>query len=105
MGFYIGIDCSSRSVHFVVLDIDEKIVLMDKCVDTSKDIEARFNNVCTQFSDYITNQSDLFLDSVATIENPVMIQNVKATIMITCCMNCGDYNIYDVIKLKEIINI
>jgi len=83
MGFYIGIDCSSRSIHFVVLDVDEKIILMDKCVDSSKDIEARFNNVCTQFSDYITKQSDLFLDSMATIENPVMIQNVKATIMIT----------------------
>ena len=83
MGFYIGIDCSSRSAHFVVLDSDEKIILMDKCVDTSKDIEARFNSVCTQFSDYIINTPDLFIGSLATIENPVMIQNVKATISIT----------------------
>ena len=28
MGYYIGIDCSSRSVHFVVLDVNEKIILM-----------------------------------------------------------------------------
>ena len=83
MGFYIGIDCSSRSAHFVVLDINEKIILMDKCVDASKDVEARFNSVCTQFNDYILKQPELFLDSVATIENPVMIQNVKATITIT----------------------
>ena len=55
MGYYIGIDCSSRSVHFVVLDVNEKIILMDKCVDASRDIEARFNSVCTKFSSLVAN--------------------------------------------------
>ena len=82
MSYILGIDCSSSTVHSVLLDSTGNFLFSNKCENRTKDIDLKFNYVCDRFSEFLDNNADMFANTTAVIENPVMIQNVKATITI-----------------------
>ena len=77
--FYMGIDCSSRAVHVVVLDSNERIIAKEKWFSTCPDFLDRFPEMLTKFQD---NLSKIKVTLKAAVESAIFIQNPKATMEI-----------------------
>ena len=79
----IGFDCSSKAVHMVGLNLDGSISIIKSWKSKSKGTEIRFRELFAQLDDYLCENKENFLTSIATIENPIYVQNAKSTIAIT----------------------
>jgi len=77
--FYMGIDCSSRAVHAVVLDFNERIVAKGKWSSTCPDFLDRFPEMLMKFQD---NLSKIKVTMKAAVESAIFIQNPKSTMEI-----------------------
>ena len=77
--FYMGIDCSSRAVHAVVVDRDERIVAKEKWASTCPDFIDRFPEMLVKFQD---NLSKIKVTLKAAVESAIFIQNPKSTMEI-----------------------
>ena len=77
--FYMGIACSSRAVHAVVLDLNERIIAKEKWFSTCPDFLDRFPEMLTKFQD---NLSKIKVTLKAAVESAIFIQNPKSTIEI-----------------------
>ena len=77
---FSGLDCSSKTIHLVVLDDKSNIWFRQKWLSSSGSMEERFCSLSRQFSDFLDVQIELCKNTVAAIENAVYVQNVKATI-------------------------
>ena len=47
---YLGLDCSSRAIHAVWIDEDERVIAMLKWRSGDSEFESRFLEICLQFS-------------------------------------------------------
>ena len=84
----LGFDCSSKAVHMVQLDMSTgDIVRMEKWTNPSRDMEQRFNLVMDDFEEWFNKWSAkkkfLAAEYVSVIENPIYVNNIKATVGIT----------------------
>ena len=93
--FFICFDCSSRTIHIVVLDEQSNIVVMKKFSSNTKDVDIRCCDLSAQLRNYIIEQADIFLNSKCTIENPIVVQNVKASFLIANVINAVKIRLYD----------
>ena len=82
---YMGLDCSSKAIHSVWLDSQERILTQHKWGSKKKDFDERFLDFGVDFWDDIS-KIKVILDNgstiQATVEAPIYIQNPKATISI-----------------------
>ena len=81
--YFCGIDCSSSAIHISILKANSEIKLLEKFSDTTKDSDIRFNLICKQFGEFIKSEPGIFDDAICIIENPVFVQNVRSTSLIT----------------------
>ena len=82
---YMGVDCSSKAIHSVWIDKQERIISQQKWWSKQKDFESRFLDFGEDFWEDIS-KIKVILDKgstvQATVEAPIYIQNHKATIAI-----------------------
>ena len=76
---YLGLDCSSKAVHGIVLDEDENIVSQLKSYGTGSNFDLRFSEIFANFSEDL---SRINITDKASIEAAIFIQNPKTTIAI-----------------------
>ena len=81
---YLGLDCSSRAIHGVWLDSQERILAMLKWRSASIDFDARFIEISLQFT------KDLSKIKVIFIQNPkstIEIASVVGGVRLACGIN------------------
>jgi Holliday junction resolvasome RuvABC endonuclease subunit len=76
---YLGLDCSSKAVHGIVIDEQENILLQLKSYGTGSDFDARFSEIFANFSQDL---SKITILSGAAIEAAIYIQNPRTTLAI-----------------------
>jgi len=76
---YLGLDCSSKAVHGIVIDEQENIVLQLKSYGTGSDFDIRFSEIFENFSQDL---SRITIISTAAIEAAIYIQNPRTTLAI-----------------------
>jgi len=76
---YLGLDCSSRAIHGVWLDSQEKILAMLKWRSSSLDFDSRFIEISLQFA---KDLSKIKVMTEAAVESAIFIQNPKSTMEI-----------------------
>lgn len=88
--YFLGFDCSSKMIHMVQLDaFTDEIVRMESWKNNSKDMDQRINETLAAFEGWYDSHmgrdchSHLGERFMAFIENPIYVQNVKATIGIS----------------------
>ena len=79
---YLGLDCSSKGVHGVILDDSANLCLFEKWVSKASDFEARFPEFLKSFYDEVSIIKERFPTLRVAIEAPIFIQNPKTTMQI-----------------------
>ena len=77
---YVGIDCSSKAVHIVVLDGKEQLIDKYKWESKLKTADARFLDIVDQLYEGLANFKDAKL---VCVEDTIYIQNPLSTRTIT----------------------
>ena len=83
--YYLGLDCSSKAIHGVVIDQNEEIIAQYKWGSKAKDFDSRFPQFSREFfAELSTIKHTLLLKDgmKAAVESAIFIQNPKATIAI-----------------------
>ena len=83
--YYLGLDCSSKAIHGVIINQNEEIVAQYKWGSKEKDFDSRFQSFSREFlAELSTIKHTLLLrnDMLAAVESAIFIQNPKATISI-----------------------
>ena len=76
---YLGIDCSSRAIHGVWIDEEERIIAMLKWRSADLEFDTRFIEISLQFS---KDLSKIKVIPSAAVEAAIFIQNPKSTMEI-----------------------
>ena len=76
---YLGIDCSSRAIHGVWIDEEERIIAMLKWRSADLEFDTRFIEISLQFS---KDLSKIQVIPSAAVEAAIFIQNPKSTMEI-----------------------
>ena len=76
---YLGLDCSSRAIHGVWLDEQEKILAMLKWRSSDLEFDSRFIEISLQFA---KDLSKIKVITNAAVEAAIFIQNPKSTMEI-----------------------
>ena len=76
---FMGIDCSSRAIHAVLVDEEEKIVGQGKWRSSDSDFNIRFLEIEQKFSEDL---SKIKLIKESAVEAAIFIQNPKSTMEI-----------------------
>ena len=76
---YLGLDCSSKAVHGIVIDDSENIVSYLKSEGKGLDFDSRFSEIFANFSEDL---SKIDIISGAAVEAAIYIQNPRTTLAI-----------------------
>lgn len=91
---YVGFDCSSKAIHGVWLDSDEKLIHQQKWASSKDTYHERFIEITTNFwadnsrIETVLNESNRVL---AAIEAAIYIQNPHTTLAIASVVGCVDF--------------
>jgi len=80
--YYLGLDCSSKGIHGVVLNQDKKLQEMFKWVSKLSDFDARFLEFLPNFYEEMGIIIERYPSLFISIEAPIFIQNPKTTMQI-----------------------
>jgi len=110
---YMGIDCSSKAIHSVWIDEQERLIAQCKWGSKKKNFEERFLDFGLDFWESLSKIKVILNEKVtvqAAVEAAIYIQNPKATIAIasvsglarfTCFVNGFDCEFIDNTKWKR----
>tara|TARA_R110002020_G_C15864299_1_gene737445 strand:- start:15 stop:485 length:471 start_codon:yes stop_codon:yes gene_type:complete len=76
---YLGIDCSTKALHGILLDADENIIEQYKWASKEKNFVDRFPEILTKFQADI---STIDITDYASVEAAIYIQNPRTTLSI-----------------------
>ena len=76
---YMGIDCSSKAVHAVLIDSTETVIAQGKWASTNKDFNVRSLEIARKFAEDL---SKIKVEVEAAVEAAIFIQNPRATMEI-----------------------
>ena len=76
---FMGVDCSSRAVHVVLVDADERVVGQGKWRSSENDFNVRFLEIMQKFNEDL---SKIKVIREAAVESAIFIQNPKSTMEI-----------------------
>jgi len=79
---YMGLDCSSKGIHGVIIDDSDNLCFLDKWISKLSDFEARFPEFLKTFYDELGIIKERFPTLRVAIEAPIFIQNPKTTMQI-----------------------
>lgn len=77
MKYFLGLDCSSKSIHGTILNIEGKVVSFFACTSPEKKVDDRFYDLIHQFQNIVENLRDEY---IVAIEKAIYRQNALATI-------------------------
>ena len=78
---YLGFDCSSKAVHLTILNENSALIDQKKWSATFRDTEKRFNDIVDGAEEFLKDLNPE--EYIASIENPIYVNNMKATVSIT----------------------
>tara|TARA_R110002020_G_scaffold54865_3_gene152598 strand:- start:370 stop:840 length:471 start_codon:yes stop_codon:yes gene_type:complete len=76
---FLGLDCSTKAVHGILLDDEENIIEQFKWGSTEKDFVDRFPQILEKFQ---ADLSTINITDLATVEAAIYIQNPRTTLSI-----------------------
>ena len=76
---FLGLDCSTKAVHGILLDNEENIIEQFKWNSTEKDFVDRFPQILEKFQ---ADLSTINITDLATVEAAIYIQNPRTTLSI-----------------------
>lgn len=76
---FLGVDCSSRAIHAVAVDEQERVVGKQKWYSSATDFDFRYRYLGVEFQRFIQS---LKVPLVVAVESAIFIQNPKSTIEI-----------------------
>ena len=87
---YMGLDCSSKAVHAVLLSEDGSLVRMEKFAPKVEDFDQRV----FAMTDSLYNFASIIKVTTAAIEAAIFIQNPRTTMQISSVVACAKYALY-----------
>lgn len=91
---YLGLDCSSKAVHGVIINEAEEILNKLKFHSTPKDpFDSRLYQIFDNFSVYLNRKLEYNIDSSA-IEAAIYIQNARTTMEISGVVSVAKYMLH-----------
>ena len=89
---YLGLDCSSKAVHGVIVNEVEEIVAKLKFHSTPKDsFDNRLFQIFDNFSVYLANELEYNDIQCSAIEAAIYIQNARTTMEISGVVSVAKY--------------
>ena len=89
---YLGLDCSSKAVHGVIISEGEEIVSKLKFHSTPKDsFDNRLFQIFDNFSVYLANELEYNDIQCSAIEAAIYIQNARTTMEISGVVSVAKY--------------
>ena len=76
---FMGVDCSSRAIHSVLINDEEQVIGYGKWHSSDKDFNSRFLEIGQKFGDGL---SKINIISESAVESAIFIQNPKSTMEI-----------------------
>ena len=76
--YYLGLDCSTKAIHGVILDEKEHIIEQFKWASTASNYEDRFYEILTGFEEKLS-KIDIG-ELLVAVEAAIYIQNPKTTV-------------------------
>ena len=80
--YFLGLDCSSKGLHGVIIDQQSNLAYMDKWISKLPNFEARFPAFLFNFYEDLSIIKERFPNLRVAIEAPIFIQNPKTTMQI-----------------------
>ena len=80
--YYMGLDCSSKGVHGVILNDAEELQDTYKWVSPIKDFDSRFIDFLTKFYEELGIIIERYNPLWVAVEAPIFIQNPRTTMQI-----------------------
>jgi len=71
--YFLGLDCSSKGIHGVIIDQQSNLVYMDKWISKLPDFEARFPAFLFNFYENLSIIKERFPNLQVAIEAPIFI--------------------------------
>ena len=88
---YLGLDCSSKAVHGVIIDDMGQLHGIHKWISKLPTFEERFPVFLRNFFDDLGIIKDTFPDLRVAIEAPIFIQNPKTTMQIAAVVYTAQF--------------
>jgi len=76
---YLGLDCSTKAVHGILVNENEEIITQYKWGSTEKEFVDRFPQILEKFQ---ADLSTIDITDLATVEAAIYIQNPRTTLSI-----------------------
>jgi len=76
--YYLGLDCSTKAIHGVLLDEEEHIIEQFKWASIASNYEERFYEILTEFEEKLS-RIDIG-EVLVAVEAAIYIQNPKTTV-------------------------
>ena len=80
--YYMGLDCSSKGVHGVILNDAEELQDTYKWISPIKDFDSRFIDFLTNFYEELGIIIERYTPLWVAVEAPIFIQNPRTTMQI-----------------------
>ena len=94
---FMGLDCSTKAIHSVLLDVDENIKVQHKWAKVEKTFTERFPPLIKDFWDDISRIKIIRTEQrrfIATVEESIYIQNPRTTVQLASVVGCVKFGCY-----------
>ena len=94
---FMGLDCSTKAIHSVTLDIDENIKVQHKWASSEKTFTERFPLLIKDFWEDISRIKIIQTEQrrfIATVEESIYIQNPRTTVQLASVVGCVKFGCY-----------
>jgi len=94
---FMGLDCSTKAIHSVLLDVNENIKVQHKWVSTEKTFLERFPLLIKDFWNDISRIEIIQTERrrfIATVEESIYIQNPRTTVQLASVVGCVKFGCY-----------
>ena len=94
---FLGLDCSTKAIHSVTLDLEENIKVQHKWGRSEKTFPERFPHLIEDFWNDISRIKIIRTEQcrvIATIEESIYIQNPRTTVQLASVVGCVKFGCY-----------
>ena len=94
---FMGLDCSTKAIHSVTLDVDENVKVQHKWASTEKTFPERFPLLIKDFWEDISRIKIIRTEQrqfIATVEESIYIQNPRTTVQLASVVGCVKFGCY-----------
>ena len=81
--YFLGLDCSTKAIHGVVIDTEGKYLEKFKWITQSPDFHTRFLSNSANFLEDLGKIKLKYPELAVAVEAPIFIQNPRTTIQLS----------------------